>query len=583
MDQQINCHNILNLKLIDSTTRKEIIEESFPTIPYINCTGHKDTIKKFLKEENLNYFQQILCRTQRIAFLTNSNELHYFNNENHFLLQKPKNLKIYYMSASYGHLMLLVDRITIINNETKEFNIEKNNDLYYHQLPNGELIKVPRLFSVIAFDEVDTNSVYGENKIDLLNLKNCKEIKNIYLLKDIEEVVANNEFITYMACAAKTSVFVTNFGRLYVYGANYFGDVGMGAGIDDISKITLHKIFNERTDIYFVKVTSGDHNIIALTNDGRVFVCGYNSGNRCYWTSQYYAVIYLTKSGKLFTTNNRNGGVKTLVNVSGGFMPRLIGYNMEFKEKVLIDNVEGYDLMCSGGYSVYAVYWTTGNEIVCDGAPDVSGQHDIDEYVQLQLILAALNITTHVLDEGGVFVSKIFRGKDISLLYAQCAVFFEKVYCAKPKSSRNSSLESFVVCKGFHLPKDYIPRMIDPLLDYQYSENKNELLLDTSDKVTITNNNDSVTVNTITSLSKNMNQIGKANAMVGNDRFIVPFLACGDLSGFDSDRTYALDNNEKSLLPVQPPTRPPYKKAVDMKRRNYLSKSSDMKRENCLL
>ncbi|KAL9641928.1 hypothetical protein ABK040_000866 [Willaertia magna] len=104
--------------------------------------------------------------------------------------------------------------------------------------------------------------------------------------------------------------------------------------------------------------------------------------------------------------------------------------------------------------------------VVCDGAPDVSGQHDIDEYVQLQLILAALNITTHVLDEGGVFVSKIFRGKDISLLYAQCAVFFEKVYCAKPKSSRNSSLESFVVCKGFHLPKDYIPRMIDPLLDY---------------------------------------------------------------------------------------------------------------------
>lgn len=32
--------------------------------------------------------------------------------------------------------------------------------------------------------------------------------------------------------------------------------------------------------------------------------------------------------------------------------------------------------------------------VVCDGAPDVTGLHDIDEYIQAQLLLAALNITT---------------------------------------------------------------------------------------------------------------------------------------------------------------------------------------------
>ena len=63
--------------------------------------------------------------------------------------------------------------------------------------------------------------------------------------------------------------------------------------------------------------------------------------------------------------------------------------------------------------------------VVCDGAPDVTGQrrsflrtnmtsfilglHDIDEYIQAQLLLAALNITTHVLKKGGTFVAKIFR------------------------------------------------------------------------------------------------------------------------------------------------------------------------------
>ena len=43
----------------------------------------------------------------------------------------------------------------------------------------------------------------------------------------------------------------------------------------------------------------------------------------------------------------------------------------------------------------------------------------MDEYVQAQLILAALTIVCHVLRPGGTFVAKIFRGKDIGLLYSQ--------------------------------------------------------------------------------------------------------------------------------------------------------------------
>lgn len=42
--------------------------------------------------------------------------------------------------------------------------------------------------------------------------------------------------------------------------------------------------------------------------------------------------------------------------------------------------------------------------VVSDGAPDVTGLHDVDEYVQSQLILAALSIVVHVLRPGGTFV-----------------------------------------------------------------------------------------------------------------------------------------------------------------------------------
>ncbi|TPX66942.1 hypothetical protein SpCBS45565_g04122 [Spizellomyces sp. 'palustris'] len=173
--------------------------------------------------------------------------------------------------------------------------------------------------------------------------------------------------------------------------------------------------------------------------------------------------------------------------------------------------------------------------VVCDGAPDVTGLHDMDEYIQAQLLLAALNITTHVLRPGGTFVAKIFRGKDISLLYAQMKVFFPVVTCSKPRSSRNSSIEAFIVCQDYTPPEGYTPTMLNPLLDLTYDE-KNEL--------------------------------------TGVNRVVVPFVACGDLSGFDSDQTYPLpkgDGAEYSTLePVQAPIRPPYQTYIDKKKRNEL-------------
>ena len=48
--------------------------------------------------------------------------------------------------------------------------------------------------------------------------------------------------------------------------------------------------------------------------------------------------------------------------------------------------------------------------VICDGAPDITGFHDMDQYIQSQLLVAALNITVRVLKRGGNFVAKIFKG-----------------------------------------------------------------------------------------------------------------------------------------------------------------------------
>ncbi|KAI9321120.1 FtsJ-like methyltransferase-domain-containing protein [Zopfochytrium polystomum] len=87
--------------------------------------------------------------------------------------------------------------------------------------------------------------------------------------------------------------------------------------------------------------------------------------------------------------------------------------------------------------------------VVSDGAPDVTGLHSMDEY--------ALNITVHVLRPGGTFVAKIFKGKEVALMYDQMKLFFDAVATAKPRSSRGTSNEAFIVCRGFRPRTEYRP------------------------------------------------------------------------------------------------------------------------------
>ncbi|EAN82595.1 ribosomal RNA methyltransferase, putative, partial [Trypanosoma cruzi] len=101
--------------------------------------------------------------------------------------------------------------------------------------------------------------------------------------------------------------------------------------------------------------------------------------------------------------------------------------------------------------------------VVCDGAPDVTGMHELDEYLQHHLLLAALNITTFVLRCGGTFVTKIFRGPNTPFLVAKSEVFFRHVIIAKPRSSRNASMEAFMVCQDYQPPAGYRPSFDRPL------------------------------------------------------------------------------------------------------------------------
>lgn len=199
--------------------------------------------------------------------------------------------------------------------------------------------------------------------------------------------------------------------------------------------------------------------------------------------------------------------------------------------------------------------------VLSDGAPDVTGLHDLDIYVQSQLLWAALNLALCVLKPGGRFVAKIFRGKDVDLLYAQLKVVFESVVVAKPRSSRASSVEAFIVCTNFRPPEGFKASLENPLgAGRKLQEPEKEEAASTKGQTRVTRDDG------ITELHLGPGPI-EEDTVQEDTRWIAPFLACGDLSAYDADASHKLPEGHISLDPVQPPTAPPYKRALEERRK----------------
>lgn len=165
--------------------------------------------------------------------------------------------------------------------------------------------------------------------------------------------------------------------------------------------------------------------------------------------------------------------------------------------------------------------------VVCDGAPDATGRTDFDEYVQHQLLLSELMLATALLRPGGGFVAKVFRGEHVGEVYARLQRNFEDVVCCKPRASRNSSQEVFVVCRGFKPSEGFDPAKA------LYSPEFHDDMAD----------------------------LGTGAPMAA-----VRFIACGGRDGLDADTNYPVQAGHQVLGPVAPPIDAPYMEALAERR-----------------
>ena len=109
--------------------------------------------------------------------------------------------------------------------------------------------------------------------------------------------------------------------------------------------------------------------------------------------------------------------------------------------------------------------------VVCDGAPDVTGVHDLDEYVQAGLVDHAMTLARRILAPGGTFVSKVFRGECLesllrrnALSFSSMLTFLSQMLAERPRWSASWCAQSMCQ-KGYHTQKiaKYIIRNVETL------------------------------------------------------------------------------------------------------------------------
>lgn len=91
--------------------------------------------------------------------------------------------------------------------------------------------------------------------------------------------------------------------------------------------------------------------------------------------------------------------------------------------------------------------------VLSDMAAPTTGHRQTDHIRTVALFEAALETAQEVLKPGGVFVGKLFQGGAEAALLAKLRAAFREVKHVKPPASRASSVELYLVARGFKGPK----------------------------------------------------------------------------------------------------------------------------------
>ena len=86
--------------------------------------------------------------------------------------------------------------------------------------------------------------------------------------------------------------------------------------------------------------------------------------------------------------------------------------------------------------------------VLSDMAQNTTGNKNLDSYKTGELCLRGMDLAQKILNQDGVFLSKLFMGSIFVEIHKKANKYFKKVVKYKPLSSRKESKEIYIYCKG---------------------------------------------------------------------------------------------------------------------------------------
>lgn len=87
--------------------------------------------------------------------------------------------------------------------------------------------------------------------------------------------------------------------------------------------------------------------------------------------------------------------------------------------------------------------------VISDMAPNISGIKSVDQAKAMYLAELALDLAHNVLEKGGDLLVKVFQGEGFDAYLKQLRQHFVKVQVRKPKASRASSRETYLLARSY--------------------------------------------------------------------------------------------------------------------------------------
>jgi len=91
--------------------------------------------------------------------------------------------------------------------------------------------------------------------------------------------------------------------------------------------------------------------------------------------------------------------------------------------------------------------------VLSDMAAATTGHRQTDHLRTMALLEIALDFAEHILETGGLFLAKAFRGGADANFMRLLNHRFDKVRYLKPEASRAESVETYLLATGFHPPE----------------------------------------------------------------------------------------------------------------------------------